>query len=132
MTILLGYVPNAVGEAALEAAIAETRRRDTSLIILNAAKDPAPARSERYATDEQAAKLRQHLDEAAVQYQLLRSMSAREPAEEIVAMAAERDVDVIVIGLRRRSPVGKLLLGSTAQRILLDADCPVLAVKPDA
>jgi len=41
------------------------------------------------------------------------------------------DADLLVIGIRHRNPVGKLLLGSVAQRIILDATCPVLAVKPD-
>ena len=53
-----------------------------------------------------------------------------EVADEVLRVAAETDASVIVIGLRRRSPVGKLLMGSSAQRILLDADRPVLAVKP--
>ena len=52
-----------------------------------------------------------------------------EPAEDLIAVANETDADLIVIGLRRRTPVGKLILGSNAQRILLDAPCAVLAVK---
>ena len=46
-------------------------------------------------------------------------------------MAEEVGADFIVIGLRKRTPVGKLILGSNAQRILLDAPCPVLAVKAE-
>ena len=54
---------------------------------------------------------------------------AHDSAEELLRTAESTEADFIVIGLRRRSPVGKLLLGSNAQRVLLDAACPVLAVK---
>ena len=52
-------------------------------------------------------------------------------AEALMSAAETGAASLIVIGLRRRSPLGKLILGSNAQRILLDAPCHVLAVKPD-
>jgi nucleotide-binding universal stress UspA family protein len=55
---------------------------------------------------------------------------AGDAAEEVLRVADEVGASVIVIGLRRRSAVGKLLMGSSAQRILLDAQRPVLAVRP--
>ncbi len=60
--------------------------------------------------------------------QLVRGFEA---AEDLVSVAESHDADLIVIGLRRRTPVGKLILGSNAQRVLLDAHCPVLAVKAE-
>ncbi|SEV80024.1 universal stress protein [Natrinema salifodinae] len=48
-----------------------------------------------------------------------------EPPEEITNAARELDVDLIVMGGRRRSPVGKALFGSVVQAVLLDADRPV-------
>ena len=50
-------------------------------------------------------------------------------AAEVLDAAEEHNAELIVIGLRRRTPVGKLIMGSVSQRILLEADCPVLAVK---
>lgn len=52
-----------------------------------------------------------------------------EPAAQVLDAARRYDADLIVIGIRRRSPVGKLLLGSVSQEVLLNSDCPVLAVK---
>ncbi len=128
MSVLTGYVPTPVGEAALEVAIAEAKLREVSLIVLNSARGDGGA-DDNFADDATAARLRARLHESGVSYQLLRSVSSREPAQELVAMATDIDAHLIVIGLRRRTPVGKLLMGSTAQRILLDAECPVLAVK---
>jgi len=65
-----------------------------------------------------------------VKLEVRQSAHAGDVADEVLRVADETDASLIVIGLRRRSPVGKLLLGSSAQRILLDADRPVLAVKP--
>ena len=52
-----------------------------------------------------------------------------EPGEDIVQFAKENEIDEIVVGVKRRSKVGKLLMGSTAQYIILKANCPVLSVK---
>jgi nucleotide-binding universal stress UspA family protein len=49
--------------------------------------------------------------------------------EDIVQFAEQNSIDLIVIGVRRRSKVGKLLFGSNAQLVILTAPCPVLTVK---
>ena len=68
---------------------------------------------------------------AGVEHEVRQLVRGNEPAIDIIDVAREVDADFIVIGLRRRSPVGKLILGSIAQQVLLDADCPVLAVKAE-
>ncbi|RLC23367.1 MAG: universal stress protein, partial [Deltaproteobacteria bacterium] len=52
-----------------------------------------------------------------------------EAGEDLVTFAKEKKVDEIIIGVRSRSKVGKLIFGSTAQVVILDAHCPVLTVK---
>ncbi len=75
--------------------------------------------------------VRSRLAGSGVVHELRLVGRARSQAQEIVHAAAEVGAQLIVIGLRRRSAVGKFLTGSTAQRILLDAGCAVLAVKAD-
>ena len=57
---------------------------------------------------------------------LIRGMA---PGEDIVEFAEKNEVDEIVIGVKRRSKVGKLVFGSTAQHVILNAHCPVVTVK---
>jgi nucleotide-binding universal stress UspA family protein len=68
----------------------------------------------------------------AIEHEVREIVRGRTPAEDIVGVANEVGADIIVIGLRRRSLVGKLIMGSNAQAILMQADCPVLAVKPES
>ena len=57
------------------------------------------------------------------------SVRGLEAGEDLVQLADENKVDEIIIGVRRRSKVGKLLFGSTAQFVILNASCPVVSVK---
>jgi nucleotide-binding universal stress UspA family protein len=128
MTIVVGYVPTPEGEAALDAAVAEARLRDQPLHIINSSRGDAYADA-RFASEEALAQVRARLDEAGVVYEIAQEVRGHDASEEVVEAADRVQASLIVIGMRRRTPTGKLLTGSQAQRILLDAHCPVLAVK---
>jgi nucleotide-binding universal stress UspA family protein len=128
MTIVVGYVPKPEGRAALQRAVDEARLRGQSLVIVNASRGDAYLDTS-YAPVQDVEIVKGQLDSSGVGYQLRQLVGGHEPADEVLNVAKEVDADLIVIGLRRRTPVGKLILGSTAQRILLGATCSVLAVK---
>ena len=115
--IVVGYSARPEGRAALRRAVSEARLRDAALLVLNTSPEVQPDGP----TAELAA--------AGIAYEIRATADPHESAEELVRAAETTNADFIVIGLRRRSPVGKLLLGSNAQKVLLDAACPVLAVK---
>jgi nucleotide-binding universal stress UspA family protein len=130
VTIVVGYVPRPEGRAALRRAVAEATLRGDDLLVLYAARGQAWTEAG-VATDEDLDTVRTELDRAGVRYDVRQVVRGTDPADEVVAAAEETGAQLIVIGLRRRSAVGKLIMGSTSQRILLEADCPVLAVKVD-
>jgi len=129
MTVVVGFIPNEYGEAALTAGIEEAQRRGTKLVVVNASKGDALV-DKRYVGEAGWHELQSRLDELDVPHEQ-RQAVAGDIAEELVDVATETNADVVVIGLRRRSAVGKMIMGSVAQRVLLDAPCWVLAVKPD-
>lgn len=131
MTIVVGYVPKPEGRAALRTALDEADRRGEALYVLNTSRGDAYV-DPSYASPEDLADVRRQLEESGVPFELEQHVGGRDGAEEVVAAAAARSASLIVIGIRRRSPTGKLVFGSDAQRILLDAGCPVLAVKAPA
>jgi nucleotide-binding universal stress UspA family protein len=132
MAVVVGYVPTAEGRAALRRAAHECRLRNARLIVINSnrgGRDLDGEQAELYELE--LAQVRAELDAAGISHEERQLVRGLEPAEDLIAVAEEVGADFIVIGLRRRSPVGKLILGSNAQRILLEAPCPVLAVKAD-
>ena len=129
MTVLVAFLPTPEGEAAFAAGLTEASRRGEDVLLLNSPRGGAPVSTD-VASPEVVASLSARAEAAGVRLETHQEPHSGELADEVVRVAGTVDASVIVLGLRRRSPVGKLLMGSTEQRILLDADRPVLAVKP--
>lgn len=128
MTVVVGYVNNPAGHAALDRGIAEAKRDNLDLVVVNASR--SSDRSDAYRLGEGEIKsVRDYLSRSGVQAQVLTRGSEYDPAEQILDAAAEVGAQLIVLGTRKRTPVGKFLLGSTIQRVILEAVCPVLCVK---
>ncbi|HEY5822383.1 MAG TPA: universal stress protein [Propionibacteriaceae bacterium] len=117
--IVVGYSSKPEGRSALNRALFEAGLRDAELIVVHTSPDG------------ELADLKAELAASGVRHQIRAAADSLDPAEELINAADASGAEFIIIGLRRRSPVGKLLLGSNAQRVLLDASCPVLAVKAE-
>ncbi|HET7388067.1 MAG TPA: universal stress protein [Nocardioidaceae bacterium] len=129
-TIVVGYVPKPEGQAALRRAAEEARLRDARLVVVNSHRGGREFdRDDALDSEAQLEQVRTTLREAGVEHEVRQLVRGMDPAEDLISVATDVNAEFIVIGLRRRSPVGKLILGSNAQRVLLDAPCPVLAVK---
>ena len=132
MTIVVGFIPNQYGQAALAAGISEARLRGLKLVVVNASKGDALA-DPRLASADVMKSLEAEL-EALPDGHEIRQTDGTEAggasvAEQIVDIVRDTDASLLVIGIRHRTTIGKLIMGSTAQTLLLDCPCPVLAVK---
>ena len=130
MNIVVGYLPTPAGRAALRAAIDEAKLRAADLVVVQGhhtkrwGRHTGPEETETAVREDRAA-----LDASGVAYELIPMADDADPADVILDVTDRTHTTLLVIGTRRRTPVGKLIMAPTTQRLLLEAGCPVLCVK---
>lgn len=127
-TVVAGYVPTPEGEAVIDRAIRETQSLKCKLVVVHIPRSGA-AIDETYASKEQLSSLEARIEGELDNFRVLQMDPASEPSESILDAVEEYNASLVVIGLRKRSTVGKLVLGSIAQRVLLRAECDILCVR---
>ncbi len=127
-TIVVGYLPTPEGLAAFQQAKHWASSSSARLVVVNTGRNGDYAHPN-FATAQDMDAIAAELTKVGIEHEVLQPTDGKGAAETILAVAESESADLLVIGLRRRSPAGKLITGSTAQHILLDAPCPVLAVK---
>jgi nucleotide-binding universal stress UspA family protein len=130
-TIVVGYIPTPQGDAALQRAIQEARVHDAELVVVNSTKRDAYI-DENFVGEDHWSTLDTRVAEAGVKHRMVQPEEGYDAADLILEACRRNEADLVVIGLRKRSAVGKLLLGSTAQRVLMQAECDILAVRATA
>lgn len=128
MTLLVAYVPRPEGQAALDKGIEIAKRRNEHLLVINASpggstEDPS------FADVQDFERVQELLANTGLNGELKQYVRGKNAVEEIQTLVESLNVSLLVIGLRKRSRVGKLIMGSVAQELLLTVPCPVLAVK---
>ncbi len=128
MSVIVGFVPTPPGQAALERGIAEAQLRGLKLVLVSSVEGDED--------DQEFIKLRDALDAArkklkasGLEHEVHEYARGKTPFEDLQQAIKDFDGDLVVIGVRNRSAVGKLVLGSNASQIILKANAPVLAVK---
>lgn len=129
MKILIGYKGINIGQDLLKLAVEHAKAFNATVLVVTSMLEGTEKDQKKILDAEN------NLDQAQVFFKaqgiacekhlLIRGMEA---GEDIVAFANEKKVDEIIIGVKSRSNVGKLLFGSTAQTVILEADCPVVSV----
>jgi nucleotide-binding universal stress UspA family protein len=127
MTIVVGYAPTPEGEAALSRAGEEARLRAEKLVVVSSTRGESgvgPTYPQTSALSRLVADLRGSGVDIEVQHK-----EKADPADSILAAADDVGASLVVVGLKKRTAVGKLVLGSTAQTVMLKAHCSVLGVR---
>lgn len=128
MTVLVAYIRTPEGDAALAAAVQEAHWRATDAVVVNVTR-PVAEVDLPFSAEQGLDAVAALFQRSGVEVEIRQLPASQDRAGDILAVIAEVQPDLVVIGMPRRSAVGELVLGSTSQRIMRGADCPVLVVK---
>lgn len=130
MKFLVAYNGTKESEAALELAKTHAKIFGAELVVISSSeggKGEKPEDINKIKHDLESIQENLSIDEIGCQVeQLARGLT---PGEDIVLYVQENEIDQIYVGIRKKSRTSKLILGSTAQYIILKAKCPVVSVK---
>jgi nucleotide-binding universal stress UspA family protein len=130
MKILVGYDGSKVAEDALKLAREHARVFKADIHLLRSLQQgPDLKKEDIEKAESKLDKLKLNFDFDKISCKTHASVTFMTPGEDLVLFAKNNDIDFIFIGVRKRSKVGKLMFGSTAQLVILEAPCPVITVK---
>jgi len=130
MKILVGYDGSKVAEQALSFALKHAKAFNAEvLIITSLEQSPMLKKVDIDKAESRLEKLKKPFTADGISCSALTNVSYQTPGDDLVNFAKKNDIDQIIIGVKNRSKVGKLMLGSNAHLIIMKAPCPVLAVK---
>lgn len=128
MKILVGYNGKDMAKKALKVAVDHANAFGAEVHVLHSKVTDLPQKAHEQDVQEME-RVRNDLEKQGVSCKMHLIVRNMDPGEHLVEFAEEHRMDEIVIGVRMRSKVGKLIMGSTAQHVILEASCPVVSVK---
>jgi len=130
MKIVVGYDGTSEANKAMDLAKIHAKAFGATVYVLKSRSTGTDAELPDIKKDEEQLEyVKQEMKRAGVDCEIKLMIRGGTPAEDILDFAVENKVDEIIIGIAKRSPVGKLLFGSNAQYVILNAECPVVTVR---
>ena len=130
MKIMVGYDQSNVAKGALELAKKHAKAFGAKVYVVRSlAQSREMKREDIQKAEQELEKIRRSFRDEGIECKAEAIVSPVSPGEDLVQFVDEREIDEIIVGVKRRSKVGKLIFGSNAQYIILMAPCPVVAVK---
>lgn len=127
---MVGYEENNASEESLKMAVQHAKAFNAEVMLVTSmVSGDEPDLEAITEAEKNLEKAKKYCDDAGIKSETHLLIRGFEPGEDLVMFAQEQNVDQLIIGIKRRSKVGKFLFGSTAQVVILDAHCPVLTVK---